>query len=188
MAEWLKAPVLKTGEVNTFGGSNPSLSASLLIFWLYMRGKNFIDSLSESEHIFFALDVSKNFIGIAKSDKSFTLATPLYTIQRVQLKKDLVVLKNLVEASVVGAFVVGYPLDLTGNVNRQTQSVRDFCVVLFQYFSIPIIWQDERFSTKMALNYDKIKTNIDARAAACFLQIFLDKLPNLNNEIIFFKY
>ena len=29
MAEWLNAPVLKTGELQGFGGSNPSLSANL---------------------------------------------------------------------------------------------------------------------------------------------------------------
>ncbi len=30
MVEWFKAPVLKTGEVQASGGSNPSLSANIL--------------------------------------------------------------------------------------------------------------------------------------------------------------
>ncbi len=37
MVEWFKAPVLKTGEVQASGGSNPSLSATLLTVGISRR-------------------------------------------------------------------------------------------------------------------------------------------------------
>ncbi len=41
MAEWLKAPVLKTGDAKAFGGSNPSPSAKLDMCYERARGERF---------------------------------------------------------------------------------------------------------------------------------------------------
>ena len=90
-------------------------------------------------------------------------------------------LKAIISEKEIECFVVGLPLGLKGQDTYQTKKVRAFAQTI-TIFNIPIYLQDERLSSVSAeksLIQQNIKTGhnkhmIDKRAAAIFLQQFLD--------------
>ena len=141
----------------------------------------FIEKLNTSETLF-GLDFGDKNIGIAVSDKSFTIATPISTIKRRGNVKDLETLFKLIEEYEVGGLVFGLPLSLNGDENERTSKVRKFIKELKILKKINIELYDERFSSdiifktfrKDSYSKTKIKKKIDQQAAAYILQGFLD--------------
>ncbi len=131
-----------------------------------------------------ALDISKNRIGVAGSDNNLILAFPILTIQRKNFQQDTQRIIEIYKEQKAGGIVVGNPLDLFGNSNSRTQAILDFVKLFLTKFDVPIFFEDERFSTKVIENtnnstHQKNDTLIDAKAAAWFLQTFIDKKNNL---------
>ncbi len=124
------------------------------------------------------LDVGKKTIGLALSDPSQSLATPLQTIQRTKFTKDMIALKAVLDEYEIGGFVVGLPINMDGSEGRRAQSIRDFCMEMERFLGGDqwiALW-DERLSTvsadKIVDNLvEKRKTKIDAKASG-----LIDKL------------
>ena len=95
---------------------------------------NLIDRLLTSQ-ILIGLDVGYKTIGIAVSDRSFTIATPINTVNRKGTRKDLSKIKEYLDEYKIGGFIVGLPLSLDGNENEQTNKIRKFCNQLELFFS-----------------------------------------------------
>ena len=74
------------------------------------------------------LDVGKKTIGLALSDPSQSIATPLETIHRTKFTKDMEVLKAVIMEYEIGGFVVGYPVNMDGSEGPRAQSIRDFAI------------------------------------------------------------
>lgn len=128
-----------------------------------------------------ALDVGERRIGVAVSDPTGIVARPLTTIVRASRKKDFKNIARLVEENQVGKVVVGLPLSLDGTEGPQAQQIRRYGERLAQTLSVPILFWDERYSTVTAKELLKdrgkrrsAREDIDAVAAAVFLQSFLD--------------
>ena len=121
-------------------------------------------------------------IGIAVSDKSLTIASPITTINRKGNVKDFYTLCKIIDEYEVGGLVIGLPLSLNGEENERTIKVRKFIKQLKLLKDINIILYDERFSSdiifktlrKESQSTTKIKKKIDQQAAAYILQGFLD--------------
>jgi len=149
--------------------------------------RKFIEKLNTSETLL-GLDFGDKTIGIAVSDKSLTIASPITTILRRGISKDLDQLFKIIEEYDVGGLVFGLPLSLNGEENQRTAKVRDFIKELNLLKKINIELYDERFSSdiifktmrKNSLSTSKIKKKIDQQAAAYILQGFLDN-ANYNN-------
>ena len=149
--------------------------------------RKFIEKLNTSETLL-GLDFGDKTIGIAVSDKSLTIASPITTILRRGISKDLDQLFKIIEEYDVGGLVFGLPLSLNGEENQRTAKVRDFIKELSLLKKINIELYDERFSSdiifktmrKNSLSTSKIKKKIDQQAAAYILQGFLDN-ANYNN-------
>ncbi|MFL1781320.1 Holliday junction resolvase RuvX [Candidatus Hepatincolaceae symbiont of Richtersius coronifer] len=149
-------------------------------------------------HKIMGLDVSKKHLGIALSDFSLTLAFPYKIIVRSALKADLQLLISIINQENIKIIIIGYPLSLEGKEEGKAQSIRTFADCLLKEIEVNIYFQDERFSTQfsknhrienlsknlkkgqnLALSRTKIAINVDDRAAAWFLQAFLDKVKHL---------
>ena len=149
--------------------------------------RKFIEKLNTSETLL-GLDFGDKTIGIAVSDRSLTIASPITTILRRGISKDLDQLFKIIEEYEVGGLVFGLPLSLNGEENQRTAKVRDFIKELNLLKKINIELYDERFSSdiifktmrKNSLSTSKIKKKIDQQAAAYILQGFLDN-ANYNN-------
>ncbi len=126
-----------------------------------------------------ALDVSQKHLGLAISDSLLKLAFPYKTIVRSNFKKDIDTILKIIEKEGISSLVIGYPLNLEGNKNSRTQSIDSFIKEILKIKDLDIYLQDERFSTQFAKSKNtsnKKDNSLDAKAASCFLQIFLDKI------------
>ncbi len=134
------------------------------------------------------IDYGNRRIGLALSDASGTLATPLRTLERPKSQRDTVRLLGEAIASLAGdgdglaTVVVGWPRHLDGTPTAHTAEVEALARALEQVTTLPVVLQDERLSSReaesrLALNerdWRKRKGKLDAAAAAIILQDFLD--------------
>ena len=120
-----------------------------------------------------ALDYGAVRCGVALSDPSGTLATPLPVVERAGTKKGLARVAALVAEHGVERVVVGLPLTLAGDEGQQASETRDFALRLGRRVTVPIELYDERLTTVQA---DRVggTADADSRAAAHLLEAFLD--------------
>ena len=132
-----------------------------------------------------ALDYGRRRVGVALSDATATLATPLTTLKRRAGKRPPIGrLLELANRHKVRLVVVGLPLDPDGRESDWTDEVRDFGRRLGDRSLLPVEFQDERYSSVEAearlrsiglpKAQRKDKARIDAAAAAVILQDWLD--------------
>ena len=100
-----------------------------------------------TSQILVGLDLGEKTIGIAVSDQSLIVATPLKTISRKGIKKDLIKLSEILKEYNIGGFVIGLPISLDGTENQQTSKVFKMGNEIKKYFVVPIDYFDERFSS-----------------------------------------
>ena len=93
------------------------------------------------------LDVGTKTIGVALSDTTLLIATPIETIRRTRFGDDARRLFAAIDRHGVGALVIGLPLGLDGGDTRRSQGVRQFARNLMALRDLPIAFWDERFST-----------------------------------------
>lgn len=129
-----------------------------------------------------ALDVGKSRIGVAVCDQDRILASPLGAVPRGETTSSSIdsVLSLLADYH-VSEFVVGLPINLTGDDTLSTIDAREFHHELSQRFDCPVHLVDERLSTKTAQTKlwaggrttKESKHLIDAAAAAEILEHYL---------------
>ena len=129
------------------------------------------------------LDVGDIRIGVALSDPTRTIATPLKTIIRKQ-EDSSVLLEISSVAKQYGAveIVVGAPISLSGRYGKQAKKTALFIKSLAKQVTVPIVQVDERYSTIQAerllrasgVEPSKDRARLDAAAAAVILQSYLD--------------
>ena len=140
----------------------------------------------ESKKRLIGIDLGTKTIGLAISDPSMTIASPLETINRKKIKIDLERIQKLVDEFEVHGVILGYPINMNYTVGPRTQSTISFAHEMEKVIAIPIILWDERLSTLAAekvlidadLSRKKRKQVIDKMAATYILQGALDRLRN----------
>lgn len=135
-----------------------------------------------------AVDVGARRVGLAISDASRTLARPLETLT-VANEADAVdrVARRIEELNQeddgIATIVVGMPSSLDGTPTPQTAQVLAFIARLQARTALPIATEDERLTSREAesrlarreKDWRKRKAQLDAAAAAVFLQDYLDR-------------
>ncbi len=129
-----------------------------------------------------ALDVGDRRIGVALSDPTGFIATPLTTIIRRSEAEDIAAVLALVADNEAGEIVVGMPLLLSGRAGPQAQRVSHLARVLARRAPVPVETIDERCSTVEAERRlreaggrpTRDRAKVDAAAAAVVLQAHLD--------------
>jgi putative Holliday junction resolvase len=120
-----------------------------------------------------ALDYGVARCGVALSDPSGTLATPLPVVERPATRKGLARLADLVADREVERVVVGLPLTLAGAEGGQAAETREFAERLERRVQVPVEFYDERLTTRQAERSGG-SADEDSRAAAHLLEAFLD--------------
>ena len=119
-------------------------------------------------------------IGIAMSDETAFLASPLTTI--LNGKRAVSEVVSLVQEHQVERIVIGLPLNMDGSFGPATEKVRKFSAKLAAKTDVPIVESDERLTTVTAhhnlreagLDGRKRKGVVDMAAAQIILQDWLD--------------
>ena len=118
-----------------------------------------------------ALDYGSARCGVAVSDPTGTLASPLPVVERPATRKGLARVGGLVRELGAARVVVGLPLGLSGEDTAQTVETREFAARLGERLGgrIPVELYDERFTTRMAERFGG-EGDEDSRAAAHLLE------------------
>jgi putative Holliday junction resolvase len=119
-----------------------------------------------------ALDYGSARCGVAVSDPSGTLATPLDPVLRPGSKKGLARVAALARELGAERVVIGLPVSLRGGDSAQTRETRSFADRLQAALEIPVELYDERFTTALAQQAGGEAT-LDSRAAAVLLDEWL---------------
>jgi len=129
------------------------------------------------------LDLGAKRIGVAVSDRSGTIASPLCVLQRSGSRaRDHQEIAKLVVEEEAEALVVGLPLTLKGEWGRAAKLAKTEVDELTTVVGVPIFLHDERFTTVTAesalmearMRADARRRLVDKIAAAVMLQSWLD--------------
>ncbi|MHB8096903.1 MAG: Holliday junction resolvase RuvX [Erysipelotrichaceae bacterium] len=132
-----------------------------------------------------ALDVGTKTIGVAISDLSGFLASPLVTLRFESEDYDhaLDQLEALLKEYPVNAIILGYPKHMNGSIGDGGRRSEFFKEEIEKFINIPVILWDERLTTVSAhrslmqnnMRNEKRKKVIDQVAAVTMLQEYLDQ-------------
>ncbi len=136
------------------------------------------------------LDLGERTIGVAVSDRTRAVATPLETIRRRKFGLDAARLLEIAEARAAGGLLLGLPRNMDGSEGPRCQSTRAFARNLARLTALPIGFWDERLSTVAAeralLEADTSRKRraevIDHVAASYILQGALDRMRHMRSE------
>lgn len=132
------------------------------------------------------IDFGERRIGLALSDPTGTLASPLDTVVRRSGKRmPLARIERIAREHGVDRLVVGLPLTLEGTENDWCEEVRTHGDELARRLDVPVSYVDERMSSVRAeravrgaglpKSKREDKARVDAAAAAVILQTHLDR-------------
>ncbi len=129
------------------------------------------------------IDLGSKRIGIATSDRSGTIASPLTVLQRgASQRVDHDAISKLVIEEEAVAIVIGLPLNMDGSEGSAAKSARMEAERMATVVNVPIYIHDERRSTvegdrvlmERGVNAQDRRKVIDKVAAAVILQSWLD--------------
>ena len=104
-------------------------------------------SLLEPGQRLLGLDIGTKTIGLALSDETRAVASPLQTITRTKFTPDAEEILRICTENNVSALILGLPLNMNGTEGPRAQSTRAFARNLRQLTDLAIAFWDERLST-----------------------------------------
>lgn len=119
-----------------------------------------------------ALDYGSARTGVAVSDPTGTIATPVGVVAAAGSPAGLARIADLVRAHDAERVVVGLPITLRGERGHQALETEAFVDALRAAVAVPVETYDERFTTALA-HGDGPGGDLDARAAAHLLTGYL---------------
>ena len=134
------------------------------------------------------LDLGEKTIGVAVSDATRRIASPLETIRRTKFMIDANRMFELMESRGAAGIIIGLPINMDGTEGARCQSSRAFARNILRLKDLPIAFWDERMSS-MAINRMLIEEAdlsrarraevVDKAAAGWILQGALERLRGL---------
>lgn len=133
-----------------------------------------------------AVDPGEKRFGIAISDPSGTIATPLTVVQHVSRLVDAATIANLASQYQAGLIVIGKSFDEEGLPTSQSRRADRLAEAIHQQCDISLMMWDESFSTQvarqaqieMSTTRHKRQGHLDELAATVILQSYLDSRVN----------
>jgi len=124
------------------------------------------------------IDYGRRRIGLALSDPTLLIATPLIIIENRGIKKTVLQIWDIIQKNDVKQIVIGLPLHANGDESEMSQEARRFGDV-FVALGLPVEYVDERYTSceaeSLIGNQGQSKNLIDKVAASIILQIYLDE-------------
>lgn len=139
---------------------------------------------------YLGVDIGTKRIGLALSDPTGTIASPLCVLSRRGGKRDWQDILRLAQEHGAEALVVGLPVNLCGQAGLAAENVEAEINGLKASSSLPVFVYDERLTSaaaqrmlqKQGLNSRQSREIIDKVAAAIMLQSFLDRQRSLHES------
>lgn len=133
-----------------------------------------------------SVDLGDTRTGLARCDKDELLAFPVETIVESNKKKLARQIKEKIDALQIELVVIGMPLNMDGSHGPRAKITEDFAALLKNRIKIPIIFWDERQTTRIAsfqMNLTntrgkKRKAALDQAAAVAILESYLSYRKN----------
>jgi len=140
-----------------------------------------------------ALDVGERRIGVAVSDETGLIVTPLATIRRASKVEDFARIAGLLREQRAQGVVIGHPLNRDGSAGPQARRVEKYAQALRlalqgEELDAPVILWDEYLSTRQAeealagvgprSKAPGGRAGLDAAAAAIILRDYLEARPH----------
>jgi putative Holliday junction resolvase len=139
------------------------------------------------------VDLGSRRIGVAVTDATATLASPLTVIERSASREaDHRAIAELCRAEGAQRIVVGLPLSLSGAVGPAAQAALEEVEAISAVVGVPVETYDERFTTVEA-NRSMVAANRSARArrrdidkvaAAVMLQAWLERRASTSGRTV----
>ena len=132
------------------------------------------------------LDLGSKTLGIAISDRTNCIASVYKTIffKDENYSSLIEPLKEIIDKEEVGTLVLGLPKNMNNSLGTRAMITLEFKEMLESNFSIPVIMEDERFTSVISNNIlisanvsrNKRKKKVDGMAAEIILQGYLDRI------------
>ncbi len=121
-----------------------------------------------------AIDYGTKRLGLAWSDTTLGVVLPYGVVEGDTLPRKITAFVNLLKKERIDKIVVGFPFGIDGKENKNTERVQKFVYELQKHITIPIDYQDERFSSYGA---DSMGEGVsrDERSAMFILEGYLQK-------------
>ncbi len=129
-----------------------------------------------------AVDHGEKRIGLALSDPTATIASPLTIIKHVSRMLDAAQVANLAHENEAGLIVIGQSFDEEGLPNLAGRRAAKFAEALQEQTQIPVVLWDESFSTQdaratrieLGVSRKKRAGHHDSLAAVVILRSYLE--------------
>ena len=136
------------------------------------------------------LDVGDKYIGIAVSDTLGLTAQGYRTYHKGTREEDLKFFSDVVMQFNIRKVVAGLPKDMEGNETAQARKTRNYCQFLAKRLGFTVEYVDERLTSKASeqvlieggVRRENRKKYIDTLAAQMILQVYLDKIYQLDHQ------
>jgi putative Holliday junction resolvase len=130
-----------------------------------------------------ALDIGEVRIGVALSDTTGSLASPLTVLPVQEVLSNAKSFRRILEDWEPDILVIGRPKTMAGEDGPQAQRIMEQARQIADACQLPLTFQDERLSSqeakrilrKQGLSEKKMRGKVDAVAASLFLQTWLDR-------------
>lgn len=130
------------------------------------------------------LDPGTKRVGVAISDETQTVASPLERIERTSWKKLLEKVRAIVSGFDAAGLVIGLPLESDGTESPMSAEARDMARKFSLSLDIPVVLEDERVTSYAAksnlwergLSIEESRRLVDSEAAAIILSDVLERL------------
>ncbi len=137
------------------------------------------------DRLFIGIDYGERRIGLAKSDPTGLIATPLMTLEVRSIDEAVTKIMQVIEEYEPNGVVVGYPLQVSREKSEKCRDIDAFIKKLAEQYDGPIYTEDEQYSSVEATDmihahgkhFKSEKKRVDRLAAAVILQRYLDGLP-----------
>ncbi len=130
-----------------------------------------------------ALDIGEKRVGIAVSDTSGRIASPVKVLPAAEVLAGARSFRYLVEDYEPEVLVCGRPMTLAGERGPQAERIEEQAQAIGRMLGLPVDFEDERLSSAEAkrilreqgLNEKSMRGKVDMVAASLFLQTWLDR-------------
>ncbi len=132
------------------------------------------------------LDYGSVTCGVALSDESFLIASPMETIRYKEMDELLSKLDVYFSKYEIGVIVLGNPINLDGSISKRSEITLEFKTILENRYDVQVVLEDERL-TSVIVNNILIENNtrrenrkkvVDKLAACLILESYLDRRNN----------
>lgn len=132
------------------------------------------------------IDFGTKRVGVSVSDARQALSSPLHNYDRSSHQADQQFFKKVCEDYEVVGLVMGLPVHMSGDESKKSAEVRQYAKLVTKWTALPLVFQDERFSSSRAgallmqaqMSAKQRKARMDKLAAQILLQDFLDVKRN----------